>query len=88
MEANTAKIIPMRDKLFTELSKIPHSKINGSLEHHVPGTVNMCFEGIEGREPAAPARRQGRLRIVRLGMYLRARSTPATSCSRSVCLMR
>ena len=48
MEANTAKIIPMRDTLFAELSKIPHSKINGSLEHHVPGTVNMCFEGIEG----------------------------------------
>ena len=48
MEENTAKIIPMRDKLFAELSRIPHSKINGSLEHHVPGTVNMCFEGIEG----------------------------------------
>lgn len=48
IDANTAKIIPMRDKLFAELSKIPHSKINGSLEHHVPGTVNMCFEGIEG----------------------------------------
>ena len=48
MEENTAKILPMRDKLFAELSKIPHSKINGSLEHHVPGTVNMCFEGIEG----------------------------------------
>ena len=48
MEANNAKIIPMRDRLFAELSKIPHSKINGSLEHHVPGTVNMCFEGIEG----------------------------------------
>ena len=48
MEKNTAKIVPMRDKLFRELSKIPHSKINGSLEHHVPGTVNMCFEGIEG----------------------------------------
>ncbi|MCR5664945.1 MAG: cysteine desulfurase NifS [Oscillospiraceae bacterium] len=48
MEENTAKIIPMRDKLFRELAKIPHSKINGSLEHHVPGTVNMCFEGIEG----------------------------------------
>ncbi len=48
MEANTARIIPMRDKLFAELGKIPHSKINGSLEHHVPGTVNMCFEGIEG----------------------------------------
>ena len=48
MEENTAKIIPMRDKLFRELAKIPHSKINGSFEHHVPGTVNMCFEGIEG----------------------------------------
>lgn len=48
MEENTAKITAMRDKLFAELSKIPHSKINGSLEHHVPGTVNMCFEGIEG----------------------------------------
>ena len=48
MEENTAKIIPMRDKLFRELGKIPHSRINGSLEHHVPGTVNMCFEGIEG----------------------------------------
>ena len=48
MEENAAKMIAMRDKLFTELGKIPHSKINGSLEHHVPGTVNMCFEGIEG----------------------------------------
>ena len=48
IDENTPKIEAMRDKLFTELSKIPHSKINGSLEHHVPGTVNMCFEGIEG----------------------------------------
>ncbi len=48
MAANAEKMCAMRDKLFTELSKIPHSRINGSLEHHVPGTVNMCFEGIEG----------------------------------------
>ena len=48
MEEDSKKMIAMRDKLFAELSKIPHSKINGSLEHHVPGTVNMCFEGIEG----------------------------------------
>jgi len=48
MDENIAKITAMRDKLFAELGKIPHSKINGSLEHHVPGTVNMCFEGIEG----------------------------------------
>ena len=48
MEEDSRKMTAMRDKLFAELSKIPHSKINGSLEHHVPGTVNMCFEGIEG----------------------------------------
>ena len=48
IDENSAKMCAMRDKLFKELSKIPHSKINGSLEHHVPGTVNMCFEGIEG----------------------------------------
>lgn len=48
MAENTAKITAMRDRLFDGLSLIPHSKINGSLEHHVPGTVNMCFEGIEG----------------------------------------
>ena len=48
MEENAAKMCAMRDKLFAELSKIPHSRINGSLEHHVPGTVNRCFEGIEG----------------------------------------
>ena len=48
MEENSAKMCAMRDKLFAELGKSPHSKINGSLEHHVPGTVNMCFEGIEG----------------------------------------
>ena len=48
MEQNAAKMCQMRDRLFEELTRIPHSKINGSLEHHVPGTVNMCFEGIEG----------------------------------------
>ena len=48
MAENAEKMCAMRDRLFEGLSKIPHSKINGSLEHHVPGTVNMCFEGIEG----------------------------------------
>ena len=48
MEENTARILPMRDKLISELGKIPHSIINGSMENHVPGTVNICFEGLEG----------------------------------------
>ena len=48
MEENTARILPMRDKLISELGKIPHSIINGNMEKHVPGTVNICFEGLEG----------------------------------------
>ena len=48
IEENNAKILPMRDRLIAELGKIPHSVINGSLSSHVPGTVNICFEGLEG----------------------------------------
>ena len=48
MEENTARILPMRDRLIEGLRKIPHSCLNGSMEHHVPGTVNMCFEGVAG----------------------------------------
>ncbi len=48
MEANTAHILPLRDKLIDALSRIPHSALNGDRNHRVPGTVNFCFEGIEG----------------------------------------
>lgn len=48
MEENAVRTIALRDRLAAGLSKIPHSVINGSMEHHVPGTLNMCFEGIEG----------------------------------------
>ena len=48
MEKNAEYISALRDKLAKGLSEIPHSVINGSMEHHVPGTLNMCFEGIEG----------------------------------------
>lgn len=48
MEKNAEKLIPLRDKLIEELGKIPHSVLNGDRERRLPGTVNMCFEGIEG----------------------------------------
>ena len=48
METAAAKIIPLRDKLIAGLSEIPHSRLNGDREKRVPGTVNFCFEGIEG----------------------------------------
>ena len=48
LEEHTAHITPLRDTLICELSKIPHSTLNGDREKRVPGTVNFCFEGIEG----------------------------------------
>lgn len=48
LEENQAKLTAMRDKLITELSKITHCVINGSIEKRLPGNVNICFEGIEG----------------------------------------
>lgn len=44
----SARETKLRNKLFTELSKIPHSKINGDMEHRLPNNFNMSFEGIEG----------------------------------------
>ena len=48
LDDNFAYVKALRDKAARELSKIPHSKINGDLERGLAGTLNMCFEGIEG----------------------------------------
>ena len=48
LEEYTVKVSALRDKLIRELSKIPHSVVNGDTENRVPNNVNICFEGIEG----------------------------------------
>ncbi len=48
MEANTAKVTAMREKLIRGLRGIPYAHLNGDRTRRVPGTVNFCFEGIEG----------------------------------------
>ena len=48
LEANTAKVSALRDKLITGLSEIPHSALNGDPVNRLPGNVSFCFEGIEG----------------------------------------
>ena len=48
MEENRVKVTALRDKLIAGLSRIPHSAVNGDLEHRLPGNVNFCFEGIVG----------------------------------------
>ena len=48
LEANTAKVVAMRDRLIAGLSQIPHSALNGDPVNRLPGNVSFCFEGIEG----------------------------------------
>jgi len=48
MKEVTKKETKLRDKLFKELSKIQHSKINGDTNSRLPNNFNMSFEGIEG----------------------------------------
>ena len=48
MEKTAQHETRLRDKLITQLSKIPHSALNGDREKRLPNNFNMCFEGIEG----------------------------------------
>lgn len=48
LQKNAEKVTAMRNRLIDGLKGIERSRINGDLEHHLPGTLNMCFEGIEG----------------------------------------
>ena len=48
LEANTAKVTALRDKLIAGLSQIPHCALNGDPVNRLPGNVSFCFEGIEG----------------------------------------
>lgn len=43
-----ARLTKMRDRLIEGLQKIPHTRVNGSLEQRLPNNVNVCFEFIEG----------------------------------------
>ena len=48
MDAHTAHVTALRDKLIAGLSKIPHCVLNGDAVNRLPGNVSFCFEGIEG----------------------------------------
>lgn len=48
IDKNSAKLIPLRDKLIKGILEIPHTILNGDPVKRLPGNVNVCFEGIEG----------------------------------------
>lgn len=49
MPAESAHILALREHLRTRLmTEIPHATLNGSLEHRVPGILNISFAYVEG----------------------------------------
>ena len=48
MESVKARLLPVRDRLISGLSEIPHSALNGDADSRVYSNVNFSFEGIEG----------------------------------------
>ena len=48
MDENMRKVTRLRETLITGLETIVHARLNGDRTQRVPGTVNFCFEGIEG----------------------------------------
>lgn len=48
MEERNTHIKHLRDKLLDRLLQIPDSHLNGSLEHRVPGNINIRFSGVSG----------------------------------------
>ncbi|HEY4650566.1 MAG TPA: IscS subfamily cysteine desulfurase [Pontibacter sp.] len=48
MEADTARISAMRDRLEKELLTIEESYVNGSVEHRLPHVSNISFKYVEG----------------------------------------
>ena len=48
IDDNMPRVAAMRDRVIAELSKIPHSALNGDPVNRLPGNISFCFEGIEG----------------------------------------
>lgn len=46
--ADNARVAKMRDRLIAELTKIPHSFLNGHPTQRLPGNVNISFRYVEG----------------------------------------
>ena len=51
METHVKKLKKLRDIYFSEIqNQIPDIKINGSMEHRLPGNSNISFRGVNGSE--------------------------------------
>ena len=47
MEIESERILQLRERLWSHLSQIPGTNLNGSAIHRIPGMINVSFENIE-----------------------------------------
>ena len=59
MEKNMIRVSEMRDRLISELLKIPFSRLTGDPVNRLPGTASFVFECIEGESLVLMLDRQG-----------------------------
>ena len=48
MDEHISRVSSMRDRLISEIEKIPMVRLNGDRRKRLPGNINFCFDGIEG----------------------------------------
>jgi cysteine desulfurase len=48
MSAETARLLALRNRLQSKLQVLEESYINGSMEHRLPGNLNISFAYVEG----------------------------------------
>lgn len=48
MECNGRKKTALRERLIAGLEVIPGARLNGDRQRRLPGTVNFCFDGVDG----------------------------------------
>ena len=50
LPARAARLCTLRDRLTEHALRLPFSRLNGSREHRLPGTVNLSFAGTDGEQ--------------------------------------
>jgi len=50
MPEESCRIAGLRNRLNEKLSKLAGVRVNGSMEHRLPGNLNVSFEGINGED--------------------------------------
>ena len=48
MDEEQRRVAALRDRLWAHIKQIPGTRLNGSLDHRLPGNLNVAFGGVDG----------------------------------------